>query len=105
MSAAAPPLPPRGEAAPEPAASLEVRRLANRLKRARGQLGAVVDALESGADCRAVITQLAAVRGALDKAGFELISSAMRDCVAAGPDASEGALGMDELRRLFLSLA
>jgi DNA-binding FrmR family transcriptional regulator len=96
--------------------SREQRRLANRLKRARGQLGDVIDAVEAGADCRAVITQLAAVRGALDKAGFELISSAMRDClsVASGtaspgeeglPAAEEGAVTLEELRRLFLALA
>ena len=35
------------------------RRIANRLKRARGQLNAVIDAVESGADCRTVVTQLA----------------------------------------------
>jgi DNA-binding FrmR family transcriptional regulator len=86
----------------------ELRRLANRLKRARGQLSAVVDAVESGADCRAVITQLAAVRGALDHAGFELISRAMRDCASAAVGGSEptgDAPTMEELRRLFLTLA
>ncbi|WP_334172046.1 metal-sensitive transcriptional regulator [Sinomonas sp.] len=88
---------------------LELRKLANRLKRAQGQLGAVIGAVEAGADCRAVITQLAAVRGALDKAGFELISTAMRDCLASPPSAGsepgEGVLTMEELRRLFLTLA
>ena len=54
------------------------RRVLNRLKRARGQLNAVIDAVESGGDCRSVVTQLAAVSGALDKAGFAIISSAMR---------------------------
>ena len=39
----------------------EQRRIANRLKRARGQLGAVIDAVESGEDCRTVVTRLAAV--------------------------------------------
>lgn len=104
MSAAQPLAASEG-AAPQ---SLELRRLANRLKRARGQLGAVIDAVESGADCRHVITQLAAVRGALDKAGFELISTAMRDCVSTPGGASapaKDALTMEELRRLFLTLA
>ena len=54
------------------------RRIANRLKRARGQLNAVIDAVESGADCRTVVTQLSAVSSALDKAGFAIISTAMR---------------------------
>jgi DNA-binding FrmR family transcriptional regulator len=86
----------------------ELRRLINRLRRAQGQLGGVIAAVESGGDCRAVVTQLAAVRGALDKAGFELISGAMRDCVSA-PEGAAGTSGnvltMEELRRLFLTLA
>lgn len=49
------------------------RRTVNRLKRARGQLTALIAAVESGADCRNSVTRLTEFRGALDKAGFELI--------------------------------
>ncbi|WP_026482432.1 metal-sensitive transcriptional regulator [Agromyces subbeticus] len=92
----------------EPAADAQ-RRIANRLKRARGQLNAVIEAVESGADCRTVVTQLSAVSSALDKAGFTIISTAMRDCVAdtdadGGADAS-GRLTVDELEKLFLTLS
>lgn len=90
------------------------RRTVNRLKRARGQLTALIAAVESGADCRKVVTQLTAVRGALDKAGFELISTAMRDCLsepadlaAAGevlPEDAGGSLTLAEIRALFLRL-
>ncbi|MDR6620875.1 metal-sensitive transcriptional regulator [Sinomonas atrocyanea] len=94
-----------GPAAQDLPQSVELHRLANRLKRAHGQLRAVIDAVESGANCRAVVTQLAAVRGALDKAGFELISGAMREC-ASTPGSPDGTgLTMEELRRLFLTLA
>jgi len=92
------------------------RRILNRLKRARGQLNAVIDAVEAGGDCRSVVTQLAAVSSALDRAGFAVISSAMRECAtdAAGPDAARTAsagegdterLTFDELEKLFLSLS
>ena len=88
------------------------RRILNRLKRARGQLNAVIDAVEAGDDCRTVVTQLAAVSSALDRAGFAVISSAMRDCAADSAE-SEGAsstdgtqrLTFDELEKLFLSLS
>ncbi|UIP59253.1 metal-sensitive transcriptional regulator [Agromyces marinus] len=84
------------------------RRIANRLKRARGQLNAVIDAVESGADCRTVVNQLAAVSSALDRAGFAVISTAMRDC-AADPEGKADAAGdridLDELEKLFLSLS
>jgi len=89
----------------------EQRRIANRLKRARGQLTAVIEAVESGADCRTVVTRLATVSSALDKAGFAIISAAMRECLAdeATASAADGddpaRPDVDELERLFLSLA
>jgi DNA-binding FrmR family transcriptional regulator len=75
-------------------------------KRARGQLNAVIEAVESGADCRTVVTQLAAVSSALDRAGFAVISTAMRDCATDPESAGEGdKLDFDELEKLFLSLS
>jgi DNA-binding FrmR family transcriptional regulator len=89
------------------------RRILNRLKRARGQLNAVIDAVEAGDDCRIVVTRLSAVSSALDKAGFAIISTAMRDCVADGDDAAGSTapagggerLTVDELEKLFLTLS
>lgn len=84
------------------------RRIANRLKRARGQLNAVIDAVESGGDCRTVVTQLAAVSSALDKAGFAIISSAMRECLsddAAVASDGDDRLTVAELEKLFLTLS
>lgn len=79
------------------------RKVVNRLKRAQGQLAAVIDAVERDAHCRDVVQQLAAVSKALDRAGFLVISSSLKECLA-NPDA-EDAPGQDELERLFLSLA
>ncbi|MCM3694972.1 metal-sensitive transcriptional regulator [Microbacterium oleivorans] len=78
-----------------------VRRIANRLKRAQGQLAAVIAAIEEGGDCREVVTQLSAVSGAIDRAGFAVIAAAMQQCVE--DDDSE--LRMAELEKLFLSLS
>jgi DNA-binding FrmR family transcriptional regulator len=41
----------------------------NRIKRAQGQLAGVLRMLEEGRECEDVVTQLAAVSRALDKAG------------------------------------
>ncbi|MBS0022866.1 metal-sensitive transcriptional regulator [Microbacterium paraoxydans] len=79
------------------------RKIANRLKRAQGQLGAVIAAVEAGGDCRAVVTQLAAVTSALDKAGFQIIATAMKDCLAEPEE--ENGVSLPELEKLFLSLA
>lgn len=83
----------------------EIRKVVNRLKRARGQLTAVIDAMETGADCRDVVIQLAAVGKAIDRAGFAVISTAVRHCAIDGEDAEEGAPSMQELEKLFLTLA
>jgi len=84
----------------------DLRKTLNRLKRAQGQLGAVIAAVESGADCRALVTQLAAVSSAIDRAGFTIISSAMKDCLGdSGTDGDAKKLTVDELEKLFLSLS
>lgn len=82
------------------------RRVVNRLRRARGQLDAVISAVESDRSCRDVITQLAAVSSALDRAGFAIISSAMKGCVTGddGVNHDEG-ITIEELEKLFLSLS
>ena len=74
----------------------------NRLRRAQGQLAGVISMIESGRDCKDVVTQLAAVSRALDRAGFKIVASGMRQCVAGGEQAP---LSQDELERLFLALA
>jgi len=79
----------------------------NRIKRAQGQLAGVIAAMERGSDCRAVVTQLAAVSSALDKAGFQIIATAMKDCLVDPEDAgdSPGQVTLPELEKLFLTLA
>jgi DNA-binding FrmR family transcriptional regulator len=75
-----------------------------RLKRVQGQVGGVIRMIEEGRDCADVVTQLAAASRALDRAGFKIIATGMRQCLAEGDD---GARRRDEaqLERLFLSLA
>lgn len=89
-------------------ADLEARRrILNRLRRASGQLNAVIAAVENGGSCRDVVTQLAAVSSALDKAGFAIVSTAMKDCLV-DPEAtaeSQDGLTAEELEKLFLMLA
>jgi DNA-binding FrmR family transcriptional regulator len=83
------------------------RRILNRLRRARGQLDAVITAVETGRSCRDIVTQLSAVSSALDKAGFAVVATAMKDCVADPEQtaANEDGLTAEELEKLFLTLA
>jgi len=79
----------------------------NRLRRAYGQLGGVIAMIEQGRSCKDVVTQLAAVSRALDRAGFKIIATGLRDCLDRPDGSAEGAppLTVDELEKLFLSLA
>lgn len=89
-------------AIPDPAAQ---RKIVNRLKRARGQLDALITAVETDKPCRDVVTQLAAVSSALDKAGYAVVSTAMQDCLADPGKTTEDGLTPAELEKLFLTLA
>ncbi len=83
------------------------RKILNRLRRARGQLDGVIAAVETGGSCRDVVTQLAAVSSALDRAGFTIVASAMKDCVSDPAKAARDEQGLttEELEKLFLMLA
>ena len=82
----------------------EMAKVSNRLKRAQGQLTAVVRMLDEGRDCEDVVTQLSAVSRALDRAGFAIIASGMRQCMTQS-DEGEQTLDVQKLEKLFLSLA
>ncbi|WP_431994346.1 metal-sensitive transcriptional regulator [Streptomyces griseoflavus] len=81
----------------------QVRSAANRLKRAQGQLAGVVRMLEDGRDCEDVITQLAAVNRALDRAGFAIVASGLKECLSQ--EGGADSLDTRKMERLFLSLS
>ena len=81
----------------------EMGHVINRIKRAQGQLGGVIRMLEEGRDCEAVVTQLAAVSKALDRAGFAVVASGMQHCLANPSD--DGGLDVKRMEKLFLTLA
>jgi len=74
----------------------------NRLRRAQGQLAGVIAMIESGRDCADVVTQLAAVSKALDRAGFKIVAGGMRQCLADGGNTR---MSEAQLEKLFLALA
>ena len=55
-----------------------------RLKRARGQLDGVINMIDEGRSCTDVVTQLAAVSKALDRAGFKIVASGLQQCMEHG---------------------
>ncbi|MGI8386571.1 metal-sensitive transcriptional regulator [Robertmurraya sp. P23] len=53
----------------------------NRVKRMEGQLRGILRMMEENKDCKEVITQLSAVRTAVDRTMGVIVSSNLVDCV------------------------
>ena len=68
-----------------------------RLRRLEGQIRGLQRMVDEGAECRDVVTQLAAAKGALDRVGFKLMSAAL---TSSDPD-----VDVRELEKLFLKLS
>lgn len=77
----------------------------NRLRRAQGQLAGVISMIEQGRDCKEVVTQLAAVSRALDKAGFKIVATGLRECLTGQTADGKQPMTEAELEKLFLALA
>ena len=73
-----------------------------RLKRARGQLDGVINMIEDDRSCGEIVTQLAAVSKALDRAGFKVVATGLEQC---WQDGDKAPMTPEELEKLFLSLA
>ncbi len=87
-------------------AQAETLKAVNRLKRAQGQLAAVIRMMEEGRDCEDIVTQIAAVSRAIDRAGFSVIASGMKHCLVNEDGDPEGAAAdVARLEKVFLSLA
>ena len=57
------------------------KKLLTRIKRAQGQVSAIHRMLDEDAPCMDVLIQIAAVQGALNKAGQDLLSNHIKHCV------------------------
>ena len=77
----------------------------NRLRRAHGQLAGVISMIEQGRDCKDVVTQLAAVSSALDRAGFKIVATGLRECITGEQSKDSEPMTIDQMEKLFLALA
>lgn len=80
------------------------RRILHRLRRAQGQLAAVIRAVEDGKPCRDVVTQLSATTKALNRSGVVIVSAALQDCLGQ-PESAERELLQADIEKLFMMLA
>ena len=76
-----------------------------RLRRIEGQVGGIIKMIEERRDCADIVTQLAAASKALDRAGFKLLSSGMKQCLTAAASGEAEPMSQTQMEKLFLSLA
>ncbi|MEP7018841.1 MAG: metal-sensitive transcriptional regulator [Actinomycetota bacterium] len=81
----------------------EMGAVINRLRRAQGQIGGILRMIDEGRDCQDIVTQLAAVNHALDRAGFAIIATGLKQCLTESGD--KESVDVKTLEKLFLSLA
>ena len=82
-----------------------VAQIVHRLRRAQGQLAGVISMVEGGRDCKDIVIQLAAVSKALDRAGFKIVATGLRECAIGAATDNATPLTEAELEKLFLALA
>ena len=68
-----------------------------RLARLEGQIRGLQRLVDEQAECRDIVTQLAAAKGALDRVGFKLMSAALTH--------ADSDTDIDRLEQLFLKLS
>lgn len=74
----------------------------NRIKRMEGQLRGILKMMEEEKDCRAVITQLSAVRSGVDRAIGVIVSQNLKDCIMDAKDEAAINDSIEEAVNLFV---
>jgi DNA-binding FrmR family transcriptional regulator len=76
---------------------MEPGEITNRLKRVEGQVRGLQRMVEEDRDCEAILTQLMAIRSALDKVGLLIADSFVQECVLT----SDGELARERMSRVL----
>ncbi len=80
----------------------ELEPVVKRLRRAQGQLAGVLNMIDDDRECGDIVTQLAAVSKAIDRAGFTMIAAGLQQCIRSDEDETEA---RQRLERMFMSLS
>jgi DNA-binding FrmR family transcriptional regulator len=79
--------------------------LRRRLHRVAGQIQGIERMLDSGRECREVVTQISAATKALEQAGFRLVAAGLTYCLANPEEAEVDGYALEEVQRMFMKLA
>lgn len=81
--------------------SLDKKRILNRLKRLEGQIRGLQTMIEGDKECEDVLTQIMAVKSALNQVGLHIIGHSMKRCLVQNVDEDPEAM-IDEAIALFI---
>ena len=76
---------------------MQAGEITNRLKRVEGQVRGLQRMIEEQRDCEAILTQLMAVRAALDRVGLLIADSFVQNCVLT----TDGELARERMGRVL----
>jgi len=79
--------------------------IAARLRRIEGQVKGIQRMLEEGRPCEDVITQVMAVRAALDKVALSVMADHMEECIAESISSTEKKATIERALTLFLRMS
>jgi DNA-binding FrmR family transcriptional regulator len=79
--------------------------IAARLRRIEGQVKGIQRMLEEGRPCEDVITQVMAVRAALDKVALSVMADHMEECIAESISSAEKKATIERALTLFLRMS
>ena len=77
------------------------KKILTRIKRAQGQVSAIHRMLDEGANSMDVLIQIAAVQGALNKAGQDLLNNHIKNCVTEVFEHSQSEARTDKMEDLL----
>ena len=80
----------------------DVSSVLNRLRRIEGQVRGLQRMIDEGKDCEQVLTQLSAVKSALDRVGIYLISHRMKECLDSGSTSQVDEAAMEQAFEVFM---
>ena len=75
-----------------------------RLKKIEGQVKGLQRMVEEGRRCHELVTQVMAVRSALDRVGVTIVADYMQDCLSADQPSAETKTALTDALGLFLRL-
>lgn len=79
--------------------------LLTRLRRIEGQVRGLQQMVETGRECRDIITQVQAVAKAVDRVGFRLLLCGLEQCIESPDEAAAQGFDRGEIEAMFLKLA